>query len=411
MIECGTVLVVEGPLYERVQQRVPALARRMIATFLEEVPLYALLPREQLEGEVLAICEDNLRAFFTSLIEDRLPTDEELSEPRASAARRAQERVPLASVLTAYHVGGRVGWAELVAEARPDETPALLAAADHVQRYVQAVTAVVATSYLQEQQAIAGEEGDALRALVAALLAGEPAEALAERVGRRLPSRWVVLALELGAHPDESTAGAVAARRKVRRVQARLDAHGGEPVLGRLHASGGIVLLADLDQPLEELAADLQEGAGAPVRVAASRASSTAAVAAAAEQAREVLRLADAAPGLYVLRDVLLDYQLSRPSDAQEHLRGLLDPLDRFPDLLSTLEAYLSQDLDRRRTASALHVHPNTLDYRLKRIVELTGLEPATTRGLQLLAAAVGVRRLVTAPNGGGRPSEPSGQG
>jgi sugar diacid utilization regulator len=38
-------------------------------------------------------------------------------------------------------------------------------------------------------------------------------------------------------------------------------------------------------------------------------------------------------------------------------------------------------------------VHPNTLDYRLKRIVELTALEPATTRGLQLLAGAVAVRR------------------
>ena len=144
----------------------------MIATFPEEVPLYALLPREQLEGEVLAICEDNLRTFFATLIEDREPTEEEMAEPLASAARRAQERVPLASVLTAYHLGGRIGWAELVAQARPEETPELLAAADRVQRYVQAVTSVVATAYLQEQQAISGEEGDALRALVATLLAG-----------------------------------------------------------------------------------------------------------------------------------------------------------------------------------------------------------------------------------------------
>jgi hypothetical protein len=366
----------------------------MIETFLVEVPVYSLLPREQLDGEVLAICEDNLRTFFATLIEDRLPTEHELAEPRASAARRAQERVPLASVLTAYHVGGRIGWAELVSEARPDETPELLAAADRVQRYVQAVTAVVATSYLQEQHAISGEEGDALRALVAALLAGEPADALAERVGRRLPARWVVLALDLGAHADEATAGAVAARRKVRRVQARLDAHVGEPVLGRLHASGGIVLLPEDDRPLGELVSDLQGAAGAPVRVAAARASCTDAVAAAGAQTREVLRLAGPEPGLYVLRDVLLDYQLSRPSEAQQHLAALLDPLESFPDLMHTLEAYLAEDLDRRRTAAALHVHPNTLDYRLKRIVDLTGLEPATTCGLQLLAGAVAVRRL-----------------
>lgn len=381
-------------LYVRVQQRIPALARRMIATFLVEVPLYGLLPREQLEGEVRAICEDNLRTFFATLIEDRLPTDAELAEPSASAARRAQERVPLASVLTAYHVGGRIGWAELRAEARPDETLELLAAVEGVQRYVQVVTAVVATSYLQEQQAISGEEGDALRALVAALLAGEPADALAERVGRRLPTQWVVLALDLSPHPDEEHAGAVAARRKVRRVQAVLDAHVGEPVLGRLHASGGIALVPDVGQPLDELCGQLRKAAGTALRVGAARAASTADVAAAGAQAREVLRLARPEPGLYVLDDVLLDYQLSRPSEAQTHLTALLDPLDGHPDLMRTLEAYLDQDLDRRRTAAALHVHPNTLDYRLKRIVELTALEPTTTRGLQLLAGAVAVRRL-----------------
>jgi len=377
-----------------VQQRLPVLARRMIAAFLDEVPLYRLLPKEQLHGEVLAICEDNLRTFFATLIEDRPPTEDELEEPRLSAARRAQERVPLASVLTAYHVGGRIGWAELVAEARPEEGAELLAAADSVLRYVQALTAVVATSYLHEQQAIVGEEGDALRALVSALLAGEPAEALAERLGRRLPARWVVLAVELGPHPDEALAGVVAARRKLRRVQSALDGLAGEPALCRLHAEGGIVLLPDLAQPLDTLCGLLQEAAGVPVRVGGAHAASTSAVAAAAAQAREVLRLAPQEPGLYVLDHVLLDYQLSRPSDAQEHLAALLVPLDGFPDLLLTLMTYLEHDLDRRRTAAGLHVHPNTLDYRLKRVVDLTGLDPTTTRGLQLLAGAVAIRRL-----------------
>lgn len=385
---------VTSGLYERVQARLPVLARRMIATFVEEVPLYALLPREQLEGEVLAICADNLRTFFATLIEDRAPSEEELAEPKASAARRAQERIPLASVLTAYHVGGRIGWAELVAEARPEETPELLAAADHVQRYVQAVTAVVATAYLQEQQAISGEEGDALRALVAALLAGEPADALAARLGRRLPDRWVLLALELGPHPDEQGAGVVAARRKVRRVQAVLDGLTNEPVLGQLHATGGIALLPDVGADLLELVDALEAAAGARVRAGAAAAESTAGVAAAAELARDVLRLAPRESGLYELRDVLLDYQLSRPSSAQPHLASLVAPLERHPDLMRTLEVYLQQDLDRRRTAAALHVHPNTLDYRLKRVVELTGLEPGTTSGLQLLGAAVTVRRI-----------------
>lgn len=384
-----------GTLYERVQRRVPLLARRMVATFLEEVPLYRLLPEEQLHGEVLAICEDNLQTFFATLLEDRPPTEQELTEPRLSAERRAQERVPLASVLTAYHVGGRIGWAELVAQARPDEHRELLAAADGLQRYLQAVTAVVATSYVHEQQSISGEEGDVLRALVSALLDGEPAQALAEQLGRQLPSSWVVLALELAPHPDEQVAGAVAARRKLRRVQAALDGLAGEPALGRLHAAGGIVLLPDQSQPLDELCGLLQAAADVDVRAGGARADRDG-LSAAAEQAREVLRLAPPEPGLYVLDDVLLDYQLSRPSQAQRQLAALLDPLDDYPDLLRTLTCSLEQDLDRRRTAAALHVHPNTLDYRLKRVVELTGLDPSTTRGLQLLAGAVATRRLLT---------------
>ena len=47
----------------------------------------------------------------------------------------------------------------------------------------------------------------------------------------------------------------------------------------------------------------------------------------------------------------------------------------------------------RRRTAQALGVHANTVDNRLDRVAALTGLDPRTTRGLQLLGAALVVRR------------------
>src|SRR3954465_4769340 len=103
----------EASLYTRVPRRLPKLAARMIETFLIEIPFYGRLPREQLDGEILEICKDNLRAFFATLQEERPPTDGELAEPRSSAARRAQERVPLDAVLQAYHIGGRIGWAEL----------------------------------------------------------------------------------------------------------------------------------------------------------------------------------------------------------------------------------------------------------------------------------------------------------
>ena len=99
-------------------------------------------------------------------------------------------------------------------------------------------------------------------------------------------------------------------------------------------------------------------------------------------------------PGAYRLDDVLVEYQLTRESDALPLLSAALEPLAGNPDLLVTLETYLAHDQDRRSTAAALHVHPNTLDYRLRRIVDLTGLDTSTTRGLQILAAALTARRL-----------------
>ena len=401
MRETARTAVSAEALYARVAARLPLLARRMVQTFLDELPIYRLLPPEQLDGEITAICEENLRVFFATLADDRAPTDAELAEPRASAARRAQERVPLDAVLAAYHIGGRIGWAELVAEAGPDEARELVSAADRVLRYIACVTGAVATAYLEERQSIHGEERDAARGLAAALLAGQETAVLAGRLGVQLAPAYVVLALELGAARDEGATGvtgALASRHKVRRVQERLDALAGEPVLGLLDPTGGTVLLpAGAVEDLASLVQELAATAGVPVRAAASEPAAPDALSTAAEQARDVLRLSvrlGRPPGLYVLRDVLLEYQLTRPSEAVGGLAALLEPLERNPDLLLTLEAYLSEDTDRRSTAAALHVHPNTLDYRIKRIVELTGLDPATTAGLQLLAAAVAARHL-----------------
>src|SRR4051812_10650671 len=92
------------PLAARVGRRLDELARRMVTTFVAEIPLYAHLPRDLLEGEVLDVCRHNLSLFVDCLLHDRQPLLEELVEVRASAARRAEERVPLGALLTAYHV-------------------------------------------------------------------------------------------------------------------------------------------------------------------------------------------------------------------------------------------------------------------------------------------------------------------
>ncbi|HWB66010.1 MAG TPA: helix-turn-helix domain-containing protein, partial [Mycobacteriales bacterium] len=180
-------------------------------------------------------------------------------------------------------------------------------------------------------------------------------------------------------------------------------------VLSLLESRGGPVLLPLQDATADELldrlpalAKELSDAAGSDVTVGAAVARTRADVPGSWAQASDVLRLAvqlGRPAGSYQLRDVLLEYQLTRPSDAVTELAAVLAPLDRHPDLLQTLQVYVGNDLDRRGTAALLHVHPNTLDYRVRRIVDLTGIDPATSHGLQLLGAALTARGLITEPS------------
>lgn len=56
---------------------------------------------------------------------------------------------------------------------------------------------------------------------------------------------------------------------------------------------------------------------------------------------------------------------------------------------MATLDAYYRHDMNRRLTAAHLYVHVRTLDYRLRRVRELTGIDPATTHGVRTLTTTV----------------------
>ena len=59
------------------------------------------------------------------------------------------------------------------------------------------------------------------------------------------------------------------------------------------------------------------------------------------------------------------------------------------PDLVRTLDVSYRNDMNRLRAAVALHIHPRTLDYRLRRVREVTAADPGSTKGVRVLTAAV----------------------
>ncbi|MCS7476436.1 PucR family transcriptional regulator [Umezawaea endophytica] len=365
------------PLHEQLV-RGRSIARDLVARFVAEIPLYQALPREELDGDITRITATNLRIVERVLRTGVPPTEADLGDLAVSAARRAAEGVPLGAVLTAYSIGIRAMWHALLDDASPSDLADVLSATDLVLRFQQTAVSVVATAYAEEHQTISGHERDTRHALVRALLAGEP-------VADRVLDRYALVVLSLGRHPDEG----ISARRALRRVQDEL-----RTTLHLLDAHGGVLLLPP-DQPVTALVDRLGTVAHA---TAAYVLADTPDLPAAHRQARDVLDIVvrlGRPPGAYRLEDVLLEYQLGQVTPATAALAALLDPLSDNPDLLPTLELYLAEDLNRRRTAARLHLHPNTVDYRLRRVVALTGLDPARPVDLQRIGAALAARRVL----------------
>jgi sugar diacid utilization regulator len=394
-----------NPLADRIEPRLDAMARQMVDAFVERIPQYATLPREQLDGEILPISRHNL-SLFVAYLRTGDTASLDLDRVRASAARRAEEQVPLEALLTAYQLGAAVGWQALRDAAGPDESQLLIEGAGRVMEFLHLVTGAFASAYLEERQAIYGEARDARRTLAEALLTGAQSEALAQRASVELASHYVVLAIQVEASPDEATEGveaSVAARRKQRRVDEQVPHAAGPHAVALIVPTGGTVLVptdergASAAVDADEITVKLAESAGAAVHAGVSSPASIDALRDAAAEAREVLRLVlelGRPPGAYTVDSVVLEYLLTRPSAARDRLASVLDPLEAGPELIATLEGWFGADFDRRSAAEALAVHPNTLDYRLRRIGEITGLSLSTARGLQVLGAALAVRRL-----------------
>lgn len=119
----------------------------------------------------------------------------------------------------------------------------------------------------------------------------------------------------------------------------------------------------------------------------------------AARQAHELLELAlrfGRTGRWHTFADLALEYQLTRPGNSRERLAALLDPLDDHPQLEQTLRLHLCSDLSRRRVAQLLNIHANALDYRLKRVGRLTGMDPLSPDGQWYLRAALVARTAIS---------------
>jgi hypothetical protein len=386
-IDRSTVAAVEG-LLPALVDGLPAVLDEVTALLLGEWPDYAEFLVEQRES-VARIGTAALSRIVNTAADSRLDGtwDGELEGDLSllKEAGRAQWRAgkPLTSLLSAYRAGGRAGWRQIARSAMDQHLPgqAVARLAEGVFAFMEELASASTSGYL-EAQSEAAVERELARVELAELLLSDRADdrvvaATAERARWHVPA---TVAVVLVGHDDP-----VASDLLPHLDPASLPVHRPDAV--------GVLVPDPVGPGHRARLADALRGSGAVVGPSV-----------APLQLPAALRVTQVAMRLqreYVLTDdpVFVDEHLDavivhRDDALLETLQaGVLSPLAGLPSpnrerLQETLACWLWQMGDRRRVAAELHVHPQTVRYRLARLRELFGdaLDDPAARGRLLLA-------------------------
>ncbi|GHI81946.1 MULTISPECIES: helix-turn-helix domain-containing protein [Streptomyces] len=393
---------------EDLSRRIAVAADRLADRTLTEDPAYAaLLGRAELRERI----HHDLRQAVEGLVHTSRGLPVELADARAVGALRAEQGLPLASVLRTYRRGGRLLWQSMTESVTAHDRaalPRLLPGAAALWDVLDRTTDAMTESYRRTEAAHGDRDRERRAALLDVLLDGADgadgassvagwaadgaaapaAEAAAARLGLPERGRFTVVVLAPDASgnpvapltpvPPAGGTGAAAAPR----------------VLWRTRADGEIGLVELGHHPLEsvrELLAPLGVRAGVgPV------------VAAPAELAR-AHRLAALAlrtsPGSEGPRTALLDERLpaaliaAQPELAGRLCQVVLGPVLALPaadrrTLLTTLGTWLACQGSTTDAAQRLYCHRNTVSNRLRRLEQLTGRSLSDPRHVVELALA-----------------------
>lgn len=134
-----------------------------------------------------------------------------------------------------------------------------------------------------------------------------------------------------------------------------------------------------------------------------------------ADKALEVLRRRDGGPRVVRFSDVQTESLLLRLSDLlaedEELVLGPIEELVAYDErhhagLLDTLVAYLDTFGDIGAAAAAVHVHPNTFRYRLRRLASVSGIDLSDPDARFSAMLRLRLRALTETPAGSLSPSE-----
>ncbi|MFG2478969.1 PucR family transcriptional regulator [Streptomyces fagopyri] len=367
---------------ERVRQEMvadPRVVEAVVAAVHEQVPVYAALDDSRLP-EVRAIAAWGLERLLHLWATDAGLGPSDLRRFRGIAAARAADGRPVRAVLRAYRVAATVLTDEIAARAPRLTATDALALTRMLLTALDTLSEEMATAYAATSEDLTADRDRALRLLLDDLIAGRHATAgaltdRAARLGVQLPDPACLLvaepagpdrpdmthdvvtalldALDTTGAPDVTVPTTVRGHRAVLLLPAAAAAGAGT-ALRALDLRGCAITAESLDRiaVAHRLAADALDTAPAH-----------------AYRGGRLLTDADA----HVL--ALLAGHPAAPPDtiARLVLGPLTDPGQGH--LLAALTAYLDTG-SANAAARELHLHAQSLRYRLRRIRELTDRDP-----------------------------------
>ena len=99
-------------------------------------------------------------------------------------------------------------------------------------------------------------------------------------------------------------------------------------------------------------------------------------------------------PSVFVYSDQAVTDSVLGTDNVLRYLNSILERIAIEPELLFTLATYFDQGQHRKLTASALGIHPNTLNYRLARLESILGAKLDNPGWISRLDLVIRLRRL-----------------
>ena len=375
---------------ERLRRRLDQVTRLMVERMIADVPVYKRLPPDGI-ADVEALATRNTRVMSAALMAGTHLDRDELRYVAEHVRERVRRGVSLEEMLHAYRVAINTFWEEAIAEgvALGFSRDAALELARRTSELTDDLTTHAAETYVREISRLRAISDQEARDLLELVLRGEvDAEALATHHAApgldSAESLVVVVGRIAGTDRTESDALETAAAQITRALST---AHASPLVAVR---TGVVVAVAPAEEGLPiaprlvEVHERLREGGTRLFCGLSTPRSSLARVPAAFDQAALAVSRASTAQPVVSLAElpIVQNLLLGATPTMRDLLTSMAEEIDldgreSAAGMRTTLRAYADQSMNLTRAAAALHVHPNTLRYRLGRIEERSGRDPS----------------------------------